>query len=265
MKKKNIDSESKFAWNFFKETLLIPFRLLLWLLRRKPLHHVFKPFFELKKFLFSPTFTITIILVNMIIFLASGFFSEDFFSMLIQYPSDIFELRLHTLITAGFLHANLGHLIGNIIALFVFGRIVEKKLGSSKTALVYFGALILSGIFTAIIHTMILNDNTPGLGASGAIMGLVSTAILLSPFYITYVSVFPTPIMILGWLTILADISGVLNPVEDGIGHFAHLGGFISIAILLFLLSTKERKTMKKGLVINLMSMIIAIVIVAFF
>ena len=143
-------------------------------------------------------------------------------------------MNFFPLITAGFLHANLLHISGNMLALFIFGRVVERKLGSGKTLLVYFGALILSGVFTSIIHFLILGDNTPGLGASGAIMGLISTAILLEPWYLTYELLFPLPIMVVGWLAIFADISGILNPVEDGIGHFAHLGGFISISLLMW-------------------------------
>lgn len=72
-------------------------------------------------------------------------------------------------------------------------------------------------------------------------MGLISTAILLDPFYFTYELIIPLPIMIVGWLAIFADILGILNPVESGIGHLAHIGGFISIALLMYFLVKKKR------------------------
>ena len=117
--------------------------------------------------------------------------------------------------------------------------------------------MILSMIFTSLIHSLFLNDNIPGLGASGAIMGLIAAAILLNPFYLTYEAIIPLPIMLIGWLTLYADITGILNPLEDGIGHFAHLGGFLSIGLLLYLLGIDERAKMKKGIIINIASFII--------
>jgi membrane associated rhomboid family serine protease len=162
------------------------------------------------------------------------------------------------------LHANLSHLLGNMLALFIFGRVVERKLGIIKTLFIYFGALVISGIFTSLINGLILNDNTPGLGASGAIMGLIAAAILLDPFYLTYEAILPLPIMLVGWLTIYADIIGILNPIKDGIGHFAHLGGFLSVGILLYLFGIDERKKMRTGLIINIASFI-AIAVIYFF
>jgi VanZ family protein len=59
-------------------------------------------------------------------------------------------------------------------------------------------------------------------------------------------------VFIVGWLVIFADITGVLVPVEDNIGHFAHLGGYLAIAFLVFIFSRGDRSRVKKGLLINL-------------
>lgn len=253
---KEIESESKFIWKFILHILLTPITLIKVILRRKRFRDLFKPFRELWDFILEPKFTISIILANIVLFFVSMiFFSDKFFSSLVSYPSDLFSPRIYSLITSGFIHANVTHLIGNMLALFIFGRVVEKKLGSMKTAIIYFGALIISGIFTSLIHLTIMNDNIGGLGASGAIMGLISAAILIAPFYITYELIFPFPIMLVGWLTIYADISGIINPVEDGIGHFAHLGGFISIALLVFFFGGEDKAKIRKGMIINAVSL----------
>ena len=63
---------------------------------------------------------------------------------LISYPSDLLTFRFHTLITSGFLHADIFHLLGNMLGIFIFGRVMERKLGFFKTFLIYFGALIIS-------------------------------------------------------------------------------------------------------------------------
>ncbi len=62
--------------------------------------------------------------------------------------------------------------------------------------------------------------------------------------------------MFVGWLTIYADIIGIINPTADGIGHFAHLGGSLSVTILLFFLTTEDKNTLKKGFYINIFSLI---------
>jgi len=257
MTKQKIESESKFVWKTIFQILLIPIILIQILFRRKRLDDILNPFKLFFDFLFQAKFVIIIIIINIIIFICSLFADQNFILKFINYPSDLFSLKFYTLLTAGFLHANLTHLLFNMLALFIFGRVVERKMGSLKTAFIYFGALIISGMFSSLINLLILKDNTPGLGASGAIMGLVSTAILLNPFYITYEMLIPLPIMVVGWFTIFADIMGILNPTEDGIGHFAHLGGFLSIGILIYLLSSENKKELKKGFIINIISILI--------
>jgi len=255
---REIESESKFIWKFILHIILTPLTLLQVLLGKKRCKDLLRPFYELFKFIFEPKFTITLIIVNIIIFIVSMiFFSEEFFSKLVSYPSDILSFRVFTLITSGFLHANFAHLFGNMLGIFIFGRVVEKKIGSVKTALIYFGALIISGVFTSLIHLTLIKVNTGGIGASGALMGLISAAMLLSPFYITYELIIPLPIIICGWILIYADIVGVINPVEDGIGHFAHIGGFLSIALLMFFFGGEDKKELRKGLLLNIVSVFI--------
>jgi len=253
----DIQSETKFLWKIIVNILKTPLTLILILFKKKQFKDLFQPLNDFWLFIIKPKFTITMIVLNILIFLLSVFLSEQFLTKLLNYPSDLFTARSYSLLTAGFLHANLAHLLGNMLALFIFGRVVERKLGILKTAFIYVGALLLSTTFTSIIHAFILKDNIPGLGASGAIMGLIAAAILLDPFYLTYEAIIPLPIMLIGWLTIYADITGILNPVEDGIGHFAHLGGFLSVALLLYLLGIDERTKMKKGIIINIASFII--------
>src|SRR3989344_12609 len=258
-----IESESQFLWKLLLDLLLTPITLILVFFKRRQWKDLLKPFLDFGRFATEPRFTFTVIILNLAIYAVSLFFSDTLFTNLLHYPRNLFNTNFYTLITAGFLHANLTHLFGNVLALFIFGRIVERNLGSVKTGSIYFASLVLSGLFASLIHVFILNDNTPGLGASGAIMGLVSTAILLSPFYLTYELLIPLPIMIVGWLTIYLDLIGVLNPSEDGIGHFAHLGGVISIAVITYFMGIDDKEQLKKGLLINVISL--AVVLAVYF
>jgi len=251
-----ITSESKFIWKFIGLILLTPITLIQILFRKKEFSDLFEPFRYLYRFVTEPKFTITIIGINTLIFILMAFLPDQTIMNFVQTPTDLFTAKFYTLFTAGFMHANLTHLFGNMLLIFIFGRALERKLGSGKTALIYFGALIISGIFSALVN-MLIADNTPGLGASGALMGLIAAAILIDPLYFTYELLVPLPIMVVGWIAIYGDLIGILNPVEDGIGHFAHLGGFISVALIAFILGLKERKEMLKGLLINVASLIV--------
>ncbi|MBD3318989.1 rhomboid family intramembrane serine protease [Candidatus Woesearchaeota archaeon] len=257
---KSQQSESGFLLTQLWHVLATPFRLVLFVLGKRTFAEVATPVTNSVRFFFAPRFSILMSAVLIIVFIASLFI--DIVPYL-AYPADLFSLRFFTIITAGFLHADPAHLFGNVLVLYIFGRVVERRIGATNTALVYFGALIIAGLFSALIN-MAIGDNTPGLGASGAIMGIVATAMLLDPFYITYQLGIPLPVMIIGWIAIGADVAGILNPTEDGIGHFAHLGGFLSIAILAFFLSGENRLRLLKGLVVNIISLLIAGILLVF-
>ncbi|MDA1197395.1 MAG: rhomboid family intramembrane serine protease [Nanoarchaeota archaeon] len=260
-----IESESQFIWTLIGHILLTPVTLFLVLFNKKDVEELLKPFSLFFSFVIAAKFTFSIILINVVMFIWSFSLSREVLSGLILYPSDLFFFRFHSLITAGFLHANAIHLAGNCVGIFIFGRIVEKHLGILKTAMIYFGALIVSGVFSSLIHFVFLGDHVGGLGASGALMGLIAAAILLDPFHLTYELLFPLPVMFVGWLTLYADIAGVLNPIEDGIGHFAHIGGFISVALVMYFIGVETRTKMKKGLLINIASLVAASVLYVVF
>lgn len=254
----DIKSESQFIWRLLLDILLIPWTLLLIIFRKKELKDLLKPFSDIFKFIFEAKFTISIIIITIFTSLAAvALLSDAAFDLLLNYPEDILHLsRFYSLITAGFIHSSLSHLIGNMIGIFIFGRVVERKFGFGKTMIIYFGALIISSLGDSIMG-LILGVEGGGLGASGALMGLVATAILINPFYITYELIIPLPIMVDGWMFILADFAGIISPAGDGVAHFAHIFGYLSITLIMFLLGGEERSKMKKGLLINLGSLLV--------
>lgn len=256
--KSRIWSESWFLINLFIHVLLFPLNLFLALLGKKSLNHVFKPLTLSWRFLCQAKITGFLILANIISFLAMPLLGYHIKSLVLT-PNKILTAP-YMVITYGFLHANVIHLIGNMIALFVFGRVVEKRLGI-KMVFVYFVAMFISGIFYSIIHILI-NENTPMVGASGAVFGLMALAMLIDPFYITYALIIPLPVMLVAWIILLGDITGFLSNRADHIAHYAHLAGFSSVFIIYFLLSRNEKRLFKKGLLINILSLIIAIILI---
>jgi len=61
--------------------------------------------------------------------------------------------------------------------------------------------------------------------------------------------------MVVGWLSIYADFSGILNPSGDGVARFAHAFGYLSILMIMFFFSGEEKSKLKKGFYINLISL----------
>ena len=180
---------------------------------------------------------------------------------LVFKPTDILDFNFISFFASWFMHGSVSHLIGNVIAIMVMGRVVERKMGFAKTALIYFGAGAIANLFSALIYLFIIGTNTGGIGASGCVMGLIAAAILLDPFYISFETIIPMPIITTGLLYIWSDITGVLTMADDNIGHFAHIGGFISIPILMYLFTKKDRNRFIRGMVIDALLISGAIII----
>lgn len=245
----------RFIWGLIK----LPFILILALFGKRKANDILAPFKNIITDILAPRFTITLIGINIAIFIASIFIPDQTLNTLLFYPADVFSAKAYTLITSGFLHANTAHLLGNMLALYVFGRVVELEIGKGKTALIYFSAMILGGLFYSLTDILIFQTGYPALGASGAVMGMVATAILLKPFTFVYEFIIPLPVFILGWLTILADITGLLSSADDGIAHFAHIGGFLAIFALMPFI--EEKNKLWKGLLMNLGVLILAVLV----
>lgn len=262
MSEEKIRSESEFIWKTIGKILLTPIYFIMFLFKKKTFNELIEPFTDFLKFIFEPKFTIGIISITTIItFYSWIYLPEKSFNLLMNYPLDIFDFsRYYSLISSGFIHSNIAHLSGNMLATYLFGRVVEKKLGGLKMLGIYFSALIISSFGSSLIN-FLAGNNIPSLGASGAIMGLVSAAILLDPFFFTYEYLIPMPVMVAGWITIYSDFSGIISKVDDGIGHFAHIFGFLSISLTLYFFGNEDKEKIKKGFWINIASITIISII----
>lgn len=204
---------------------------------------------------------------GLIVFLFSFFFLAVFFvpdsivnSYLVSYPQ---ELNPINWILSTFMHGNFSHLISNLMYLFLLGRAVEYKVGWSKFLLFYGMAAVVSSMLDSIVRGLILGQNTPVLGASGAIAGLAAVSALLSPFSIRMGGVnFPFPLFLIAWGSVYTDITNVFE--NDNIAHWAHLGGFFSVIITAYFLEEKDRKKLKNGFILNLGFFILTLILLYF-
>ena len=144
------------------------------------------------------------------------------------------EFHSYQLITYMFLHAGLGHLFGNMFALWMFGRTLEYEIGS-KRFLIYY---LVCGVGAALIQmgiASIFNEDLTLLGASGAVMGLLLAFGLMHPNNVIYVMPLPFPIKAKWFVIGYAVLELVLGSsgLSTGIAHFAHIGGMLWGLVLL--------------------------------
>ena len=119
--------------------------------------------------------------------------------------------RYWTLITSMFLHANLLHLGLNMYALYILGKVVELSLGRWKYTLMYFASGIVGNILSALLDSM-----SVGVGASGAIMGLLGYMVAME-YRITGK---------LSSSTIFIALFVIFGGFSANVDVLAHAGGF---------------------------------------
>lgn len=145
-------------------------------------------------------------------------------------------------ITAVFLHGSITHLLYNLFALFLFGIILEKLIGSKK----FFWLFLFSGLFANIISFFWFPN---ALGASGAIMAVLGTLAVLRPMMVVWAFNMPMPMFILAIIWVAGSVLGLFGFGDSGVGHLAHLSG-IFLGILYGLFLRLKHKTQKENSII---------------
>jgi len=257
-----ISTSTALIWKLLKSIIRLPVTFILVLLGKRKPAELLAPLKEVWMHFWEAKFTATLICINILIYIILMFYlsqhpdPEGFAkAYLLDGPIHLVNLNIIPFVANWFVHFSFAHLFGNMLFLLVLGRIVERELGIVKTAFVYFGSAVVSGLVDDLVHLQTLDYFANG--ASGAIAGLASGAMLLSPFTITYSLILPLPVMVVAWFSLASDISGVLSPQATGVANFAHLGGFFAIILLAFFFSDKDRRKLFKGLLINIVTLIL--------
>lgn len=160
-----------------------------------------------------------------VLFSYKGFNDLQFFR---KYEFHIGSIRAGEQIrmfSSGFLHADLGHLFFNMFTLYMFAPVVINYFGEASFILIYMISLAFGSLLTLLMHK---NDyNYRAIGASGAVTGIIYSAILLQPdMMLGLFYVIPIPAYLFGIGYLLYSIYG-MKAKNDNIGHTAHFGGAI--------------------------------------
>lgn len=190
-----------------------------------------------------PTVTKNLVAINILMFIAT-LINENFMvtNFAMFYTASPF-FKPWQILTHMFMHGGFWHIFFNMYSLLMFGSILERSLGPKKFLIFYFvtglGAVALhTGVEWMQARVFIANGAaqayqqllvTPTLGASGAIYGvLIGFAMLYPQARLTLI--FPPIPMTAKWLVIIfaaIELFSGINGIQDGVAHFAHLGGML--------------------------------------
>ena len=210
-----------------------------------------------------------LVIVNALAFFATQVFGEEkVFNFFALHDVRSVFFKPHQLVTHMFLHGNLPHILFNMLALWMFGSILENLWGSKRFLIFY----VLCGLGAAALHLgvlyMELSDvyntylnlpvqqqqaleyagefklNTATVGASGAVFGCLAAFGYLFPNSLIYVYFF-IPVKAKWFVIIYAGLElwlGVQNSAGDGVAHWAHLGGALVGFLLVLYWNRKNRR-----------------------
>jgi membrane associated rhomboid family serine protease len=178
-----------------------------------------------------PVVTLFFIAVNLVGFIVELSMGPDIDAFLRRWglvPADLLTSpgASVTLVTSTFLHVGWLHLTSNMIYLGVFGPRVERLVGSSRYLLIY----VLSGLIGGLGYVLAQpTSQSPAVGASGAIAGLIAAHLVL---FLHVVESAPTLVLLLLWLATQVFSSVASLTTSTAIAWWAHLGGFATGLVL---------------------------------
>jgi len=158
------------------------------------------------------------------------------------------------IISAGFLHADIMHLLFNMMTLYFFGPIILEGFGNIGFLIIYFGSILLGNIFSLFIYQK--QPWYSAIGASGGVSGILFAAIAMSPNIGIYFFFIPIPIpgFVFGLLYFSYSVYMMLNPKQwDNLGHAAHLGG--AFFGLVYAIILQPQSAIANSLFIGIMSL----------
>ena len=190
--------------------------------------------------------TTWLIVINVAVFGLQQLFSDELVTNFALWPLGSYHVaQLNAtvgfhwwqLLTSAFLHANVLHIGLNMYALYLFGFNVERTMGAAYYLALYFAAVLASGLVQLGVVTATVSSGVyPTLGASGGIFGVLLAFGVLFPER-KLILIFP-PIPLPAWLFVtlygLIELASGIFGTEAGVAHFAHLGGMLGGALVLW-------------------------------
>jgi membrane associated rhomboid family serine protease len=174
-----------------------------------------------------------LIAINIIVFFLDGIPGPTQFQLsawgYFSVTTAIYHLQIWRFITFQFLHANVQHIMGNMLFMICFGPIVEPHLGARKYLAFYLLCGIAGTIFYMLLCSvglLVTNPSIPMVGASAGIFGLIVAAMRVAPLLQLRLALTPVTFYVrtVGWVCIGIAVYMAMTSKYAG-GEAAHLGG----------------------------------------
>ena len=163
-----------------------------------------------------------VIIVCILVSLLSWFSNTDLSLEFLAFSGvNLLKGRVWTLITSLFLHADLLHLLGNMLFLYVFGNTIEEDLGPKRTL----GAFFFGGIASFLLSLLFYDATIPLIGASAAIFTLASIVMLIKPLKFSILFFMPQGLVAI--LYFVYNAVAVYVGAEGNVAYIAHIIGFV--------------------------------------
>jgi membrane associated rhomboid family serine protease len=184
--------------------------------------------------------TIFLVIANFMVFLLQ-IAVEPVTRLIALTPTMAFAGYYWQFFTYMFAHGNISHIGFNMLALFLFGGVMERLLGWRKFLFLY----IVAGFGSALLHIALTGvSTTPLLGASGAVFAILAAYAYKFPKNILWVFPgIPVPAAVLVAFFVIFEFTSGLFGFQPGIANFGHLGGIIAGLGIMWYWQRTEKKS----------------------
>jgi len=159
-----------------------------------------------------------------------------------------------SIVTAMFLHAGWGHLLGNMLFLWIFGNNVEDRLGRGRFLAFYLGTGIVATLAFVLPNAASLSTL---VGASGAIAGVLGAYLVMFPTARVTVAIvplfflpvrLPAVLVLGGWFFVQIFAGRVAGMAGGGVAYLAHVAGFVAGVVVVVALGGRRNGRRGAGL-----------------
>jgi membrane associated rhomboid family serine protease len=173
--------------------------------------------------------TLLLVLANLVVFYFQQASGDELVLTLGLWPVESGHFQPGQVLTYSFLHASLTHLAVNMLAILLFGSDVEHELGPGRYILYYLGCVAAAALVQLAFAIIAGSVDRPTLGASGGVFGLLLAFGMMFPRQKLVPLILPIPVpawLFVGFYALLELGLGIVE-TQDGVAHFAHLGGML--------------------------------------
>jgi membrane associated rhomboid family serine protease len=192
-----------------------------------------------------------LLVINVAVFLINIIFSsqegtgmtflEKYFAL---YPISLFYIaQIWRLITYQFLHDGFNHILFNMLGLFFLGPSLERQWGGKKFLTFYLSCGVAGGLFYILLVMAGFLSAGPMVGASGAILGVLTACAILFPHFVVFIVIFPVPIRVAAIILMGIAFYAVISKGANAGGEACHFAGIAVGAI--YVLSDSWRSALK--------------------